>query len=231
MSFCPSKDIHSIYLDNELPEIYREEYESHVKSCPACQNELNKIKALRSALHLDSDSISLSDDFLDKSYERLQIKMAYSKNSEKSKKSNKLHLGYIATAAAAAAVFALIIPIRLNTSATSTSNPITGSGFGTTSVATVSAISGSSSTIAANNVAINSGRNVLVSGNMQGTVNHPGTGVKENSALMKYTKEIEVLRPDLEDEQISIRISVPRVGEIPVVTEVNVPMGIMSGKF
>jgi hypothetical protein len=44
MSFCPTKDIHSIYLDNEMPEIYKAEYESHVATCKKCQQELNKIK-------------------------------------------------------------------------------------------------------------------------------------------------------------------------------------------
>ena len=47
MSFCPSKDIHSVYLDGELPEVYKAEYESHLKICPTCQKELDKIKALR----------------------------------------------------------------------------------------------------------------------------------------------------------------------------------------
>ena len=33
MSFCPSKDIHSVYLDNELPEVYKAEYEAHIAVC------------------------------------------------------------------------------------------------------------------------------------------------------------------------------------------------------
>ena len=71
MSFCLSKDIHSIYLDKELPENYKLEYEEHVKNCPECQKELNKLKLIHDALKSDSDSIKLDDDFLEKSYERL----------------------------------------------------------------------------------------------------------------------------------------------------------------
>ena len=59
MSFCPSKDIHSIYLDNELPEIYKAEYEAHLKVCKACQKELDKLKAVHQLFDADSKSISL----------------------------------------------------------------------------------------------------------------------------------------------------------------------------
>ena len=40
MSTCPENDIHSLYLDNELPLSYREEYEAHIKSCPKCAKKL-----------------------------------------------------------------------------------------------------------------------------------------------------------------------------------------------
>lgn len=220
MSFCPSKDIHSIYLDKELPETYKLQYEEHVKNCPACQKELNQLKLIRDALKADSESIKLDDDYLEKSYERLQIKMAYKNNVTKARKSSNFNIKYIAGAAAAAAVFALIIPIRLNTNKNQTSASVS-------NVASLSSISA----LAANNVSLNSGRNVLVSGNMLNTVIRPEAGIDNNEAFVKNTKDVEVLRPELADETISIRISVPGVGEIPVVTEVNLPMGVISGKF
>ncbi len=227
MSFCPSKDIHSIYLDKELPETYKLEYEEHVKNCPACQKELKQLKLVRDALRADSESLKLDDDFLEKSYERLQIKMAYKNNVSKARKSNNINFKYLAGAAAAAAVFALIIPIRLN----SNKNTPAGSQASLASVSSVSQISGSTSTIAANNVSINSGRNVLVSGNMLDTVIRPEAGIDNGETLVRKAKDVEVLRPELEDETISIRISVPGLGEIPVVTEINLPMGAISGKF
>ena len=80
MSFCPSKDIHSVYLDGELPENYKAEYELHISHCEKCRKELEQLKALRSLFKADSDSIKLDDKFMDESFQRLQIKMAYSRN-------------------------------------------------------------------------------------------------------------------------------------------------------
>lgn len=227
MSFCLSKDIHSIYLDKELPENYKLEYEEHVKNCPECQKELNKLKLIHDALKSDSDSIKLDDDFLEKSYERLQIKMAYKKNVTKARRTSNVNIKYGLTAVAAAALFALVIPVTLNSNKKNsvTTQPALAS------VSSVSQISNSTSAIAANNVSINSGRNVLVSGNMLDTVIRPEAGIDNGKTLVKKAKDVEVLRPELEDETISIRISVPGLGEIPVVTEINLPMGAISGKF
>lgn len=227
MSFCLSKDIHSIYLDKELPENYKLEYEEHVKNCPECQKELNKLKLIHDALKSDSDSIKLDDDFLEKSYERLQIKMAYKNNVTKARRTSNVNIKYGLTAVAAAALFALVIPVTLNSNKKNsvTTQPALAS------VSSVSQISNSTSAIAANNVSINSGRNVLVSGNMLDTVIRPEAGIDNGKTLVKKAKDVEVLRPELEDETISIRISVPGLGEIPVVTEINLPMGTISGKF
>lgn len=227
MSFCLSKDIHSIYLDKELPENYKLEYEEHVKNCPECQKELNKLKLIHDALKSDSDSIKLDDDFLEKSYERLQIKMSYKNNVTKARRTSNVNIKYGLTAVAAAALFALVIPVTLNSNKKNsvTTQPALAS------VSSVSQISNSTSAIAANNVSINSGRNVLVSGNMLDTVIRPEAGIDNGKTLVKKAKDVEVLRPELEDETISIRISVPGLGEIPVVTEINLPMGAISGKF
>lgn len=227
MSFCLSKDIHSIYLDKELPENYKLEYEEHVKNCPECQKELNKLKLIHDALKSDSDSIKLDDDFLEKSYERLQIKMSYKNNVTKARRTGNVNIKYGLTAVAAAALFALVIPVTLNSNKKNsvTTQPALAS------VSSVSQISNSTSAITANNVSINSGRNVLVSGNMLDTVIRPEAGIDNGKTLVKKAKDVEVLRPELEDETISIRISVPGLGEIPVVTEINLPMGAISGKF
>lgn len=37
---CPSKESFSLYLDNELSPVEREEFERHLKTCAACQAEL-----------------------------------------------------------------------------------------------------------------------------------------------------------------------------------------------
>ena len=44
MSTCPEKDLHSIYLDGELPEEFLKEYENHVAGCEKCKAELEKLR-------------------------------------------------------------------------------------------------------------------------------------------------------------------------------------------
>ena len=85
MSTCPTKDIHSLYLDDEMPQVYKKEYELHLESCEKCRNELAKLKAMKLLFKQDADSVSLDKSQLDQSYERLMVKMNYSKNSKKFK--------------------------------------------------------------------------------------------------------------------------------------------------
>ena len=110
MSFCPTKDIHSVYLDGELPENYKAEYELHISHCEKCRKELEQLKALRSLFKADSDSLNLDQHFMDESFQRLQIKMAYSRNVGKlPQKSPFKVISYVASGIAAAAVLALWI--------------------------------------------------------------------------------------------------------------------------
>ena len=79
MSFCPSNDIHSIYLDNELPLEFKAEYEKHVENCPACKAKLEKLRELNSVFEMDAKAITPDSHYMDESFERLKIKMSYSK--------------------------------------------------------------------------------------------------------------------------------------------------------
>ena len=106
MSFCPTKDIHSVYLDNELPEAYKKEYEAHIESCEKCRKELEALKALHATFKADSDSITPDEHFMDESYNRLLLKMSYSKNTAKSSGRRFVRPAfYLPVAAAAAAAF------------------------------------------------------------------------------------------------------------------------------
>ena len=40
MFTCPTNEIHSLYLDNELPQNYVAEYEAHIVSCEKCKAAL-----------------------------------------------------------------------------------------------------------------------------------------------------------------------------------------------
>jgi len=115
MFHCPENDIHSIYLDGELPQNFVKDYEAHLASCPKCAAKLEKLKAVHEAFKADARSIEVSDDFKAASFERLQSRMRFSKSvkaSEPSKNIVRL-TSFVPLAAAAAAVFALLLPLRM----------------------------------------------------------------------------------------------------------------------
>ena len=235
MSFCPSKDIHSVYLDGELPENYKAEYELHVSHCEECRKELEQLKALRSLFKADADSLELDQKFMDESFQRLQIKMAYSRNVGKvPQKSPFKVISYVASGVAAAAVLALVLPLGLKSNKASTEVPAVAATPLIQSVSSVSAVpvtAVSNGTRAnGNNVAFDSGRSVVVSGNIQNVVLSSEKKRKNSSAFVKNVSDVDVLRPDFQDEAISIKITVPGMGDFPVTTEINVPMELVSGR-
>jgi len=215
MSTCPSKDLHSVYLDNELPEKYKAEYEAHVQSCPKCQKELESLRNLQKLLRTDADEITPDSHYMEQSFERLQIKMKYRENTQQTKK-NTYKTGnanfnkkpnvilYSCIGAAAAAVFALIVPIRIsnaknNASASNTvataASVLPSVGFGN----------------AATNVSLNSGKTVIISGNIDESVlasqkyGRVGKNVSQNS-----NSAVEVFRPDFEERNtVYIKITLP----------------------
>ena len=118
MSTCPEKDIHSLYIDNELPQTYVAEYEAHIASCEKCRHELEKLKSVRTAFEADNKSLEFSKKDLDDSFARLQAKMSYNSNVQK-KRTIVLDfkpLIYIA-AGAAAALALVVLPSRATKSA------------------------------------------------------------------------------------------------------------------
>ncbi len=117
MFTCPEKDIHSIYLDGELPEKFARDYEAHIVSCEKCRAELEKLRATHEILSKDSLLLDLSDDFMEKSFERLQGRMRFKKivsQSEPKKFIVPIRRTFIPMAAAAAAVFAIMLPQKMD---------------------------------------------------------------------------------------------------------------------
>lgn len=226
MSFCPNKDIHSLYLDNELPEIYKAEYEEHLKTCQKCQSELEKNRKIHELFHADSKQIAPDKNYLNESYARLLTKMSFSKNTgRKSYSENKTifrNIGYVACAAAAVAVFALVLPLR---TATKTQNSAT--------VASVlpeintNVVLLPSRTSHADNLAVrfNSQKN---SQGFVTNVNSSGNSQNQNQLTIIPDNDVELLRPEL--DSISIKITLPGIDSVPVTTEVNVPMDVVSGR-
>lgn len=119
MFTCPNKDLHSLYLDGELPEEYRAEYEKHVNGCPKCQAELKKLRGLNAILQADSKNISLSGKDMDGSFDRLQARLSFKRVTRKPLEFSKAREVFkdVVIGAAAAAVIAVIMPVK-NQSAT-----------------------------------------------------------------------------------------------------------------
>lgn len=234
MSFCPSKDIHSVYLDGELPEMYKAEYESHLKICPECQKELENLKKIHGLFEADSKSISLNENYLDQSFDKLMVKMNYSKNTKQPERKFLSSIKYVIPTAAAAAIVALVVPLRL-TSANgkvpqNSVNPV---------VASVS--TAAASVPSATNVSVGGGKGVVISGNINESVLPSVTdrsvnpfiqSVSSNSGLMerRFYHDVDVFRPAFnEDKTIPIKITVP--GMNSVVAEFYLPAPVITGHF
>ena len=172
MSFCPTKDIHSIYLDNELPNDIKAKYENHLNSCAECQKQLAQMKAIKKSFEDDKNSVVLDDKFLEDSFTRLQLKMNYSNNIKKIKKNNFIlnnsKFVYAVSAVAAAAVFALIIPLRVKNVSNETT-PIVNL-QANNSVVPYAISTHRFNHNVANNVSLGSGKGMLISDNMKESV-------------------------------------------------------------
>lgn len=232
MSTCPSKDLHSVYLDNELPETYKAKYEAHVNSCEKCQKELAALRSLQNIFKKDAAAITPGAEELDESFKRLQIKMKYNKNIVRnSKSSGKPRIMYFVSAAAAAAVFAMIIPVRLiNTNAKEKQSvqavdvaslklnkSYPGLVFGTNPAGL------DVNTVDATNVSLNSGKTVVISGNIDKSVfgsenmeqrvqNSDAFRAMNVSTMDTCNTGIEIFRPDFsKNGQVYIKITLPEL--------------------
>ncbi|QTQ16807.1 anti-sigma factor family protein [Treponema parvum] len=116
MFTCPEKDIHSIYLDNELPPAYVKEYMEHIQSCEKCRKIFERMKNLRDLFQKDSDSLYLDETFKRQSYEKLKSRLAFHKTVSYADKKSIFKFApvkpMLTAAAAAAAVLAVTIPLK-----------------------------------------------------------------------------------------------------------------------
>ena len=118
MFHCPENDIHSIYLDGELPINFAKEYEAHIASCDKCRAKLEKLKKIHAAFAEDSRSLNIDETFKAQSFERLQSRLRFSRVVKASQpKNNIVRLPNLVPLAAAAAVaFALVLPAKMQKS-------------------------------------------------------------------------------------------------------------------
>lgn len=113
MSICPENDIHSVYLDGELNSPYKEQYLEHLQNCASCTEKLNKLKLVQGILREDSKNISLSDEQLAESYQKLSTLLKFRDVTKKSTNSPLIFLNKVIPAMAAALIIAVVLPIRL----------------------------------------------------------------------------------------------------------------------
>ena len=247
MSICPSEDIHSIYLDNELPQIYKAEYEAHLKECPACQKKLESLKKLHELFSSDSKAVNPDSHFLDQSFERLQLKLKYSKNAALSKTTESKGRYYIPSfvAAAAALILAVTLPLTLRGNKQSSQNVAELFNFETqhfsieeqqnTLIGLQNSKKSKKQSSNLNNVVFNSGRTMPISG----TINEPMFEVPKSVSVNKSKVinaddnefiDYDVFRPNFGEDKISIRITVPGVDTLPVSTEIELPLDVITGQ-
>lgn|SRR5574344_298460 len=221
MSICPSKDIHSIYLDNELPPAYLGEYEAHIKSCPKCAAELAKLRAIRDMLRSDAASVTPDMHYLEQSWERLQSRRSYADVTRRIHKFPAVseQFKYILPAAAAAAVLAVVLPFRLGRNAA-----------GAAQTASVTPIARRKT------VSLAKG-NVVVSGTLApSAVMHASSGSQNVSygenAIDPQLNDVDVFRPDFDEKQtISIRITIPGIESRNFTTDIQLPVGQPAGSI
>ena len=218
MYTCPTNEIHSLYLDNELPQNHKEQYEAHIASCEKCKASLEKLRAIREVFAKDAAAITPDEKFMDASFDRLMLKMKYSKTAGRVYKPVNRAWKIAIPAIAAAAVLALVIPIGL--------------GSGRRGVKTMSATSSIYSQVPAQ---VSEQLTSVSMGGENGFVFSEGiqdsfvTNVSNTSgAASKLIKDVEVFRPKFEGDSktISIRITVPGDDDVPVTTEIEVPLDV-----
>lgn len=240
MSFCPTNDIHSLYIDGEMPVHYIEEYEAHIKNCEKCRAKLNKLKGVHEVLKADSEQITPSKEMLDESYKRLMVKMNYSKNTRASRDKFSSNFKYVIPVAAAAAILAVVLPVR-----SFNNTPIINIEDELAQASQVATVVNQINPPPVSNVSLKNEHGVVISGNIHEAVIPVKASVSEesNTSFLRQKisdkknkdkkdliTEYEVFRPAFsEDKTISIRITVPGMDTVPITTEIELPVDVLTG--
>lgn len=103
------RDLHSVYIDGEMPKDFIAEYEDIILKDKNEAAELEKMQKIHGLFQKDAADIEVSDKFVEESFARLQMKMKFKENTKKAESKSFVKVMKIpASFAAAAAVFALI---------------------------------------------------------------------------------------------------------------------------
>ena len=207
MFSCPTDDIHSVYLDGELPLSYVNEYERHVSMCEKCAQRQESLRRIRKNFAEDSKNIALDSHFMDESYSRLMTKMSYSKNTRRVRPF-LLQKTLVGFSAAAAVLLAVVLPFGISDSKRSAASM---------PLSQLELVERPQMTAFSNKNIIGSN----VGGNLSRTV---GIGSLKNTSLA----DVDVFRPNFDDSN-TIRISVPGMElERAGVMDVMLPSAVLG---
>ena len=214
MYSCPTDDIHSVYLDNELPQAYVKDYEEHIKTCDCCRKKLEKMRIIHNAFKQDSKQITLDSTYLTHSFERLQTKMGYAKHTRiQFQMPDFSNIAKIAMATAAA-VAVVVFPVKL-VNKTKSSNQ----------VASITPVT------RPQNLPIAQKQSVVVNGNFGNELTH--TVSTQNIQRASFS-DMDVFRPEFDDNQnISIKISIPGLDNQgnEQIMEIKLPVNTITGQL
>ncbi|MBE6349247.1 MAG: zf-HC2 domain-containing protein [Spirochaetaceae bacterium] len=110
MYTCPNKDIHSLYIDNELAEPYKTQYEKHLVACDSCRKELQKQQQIHLFFKEDAHSLQYTEEKLDVNFEKLQERLKYRQVTQQKPSLFSYALKFAPTIAAVVA-FIFIFPL------------------------------------------------------------------------------------------------------------------------
>lgn len=107
---CPDKDLLSTFVDGEVPSPWNEQIKNHIDSCSNCQKIVEQYRFISS--NLLTEVPSCTQEFLDKSFERLLGKMQTRHSTAISNYTfkNNLHHQFSVKSIAAVAAFLLFVP-------------------------------------------------------------------------------------------------------------------------
>ena len=206
MYSCPTDDIHSVYIDNELPQNYVSDYENHLKVCPKCSAKVEQLKKIKNIIKMDSDTLSVDNHYLEQSFSRLETKLHYSKNTVKK---IPFPTEYVKWGAVAAVFIAVILPF----------GNIISKQNKQTNVAITPISRPQSVTLAKNNVVINGNINE----------NKLAQNVSTNARNTRLA-DVEVFRPKFDENRVSVKIPVPEFNSNnPQIMEVSLPSNTIIG--
>lgn len=215
MSTCPEHDMHSVYLDGELPQKYALDYESHLTGCQQCRDRYLRLQRLGSLLKEDAASTQLSSNELEDSFSELQTKLRYYRNTRQSQPAGTRKFAWMVPAVAAAALaFALVLPAR----APSLPGPASGSPISISSSALAGVLSAAPS-INTNASRFIRERAIIV----EEPIGHHIISVSLSSD--GSLSPMDIFRPSFETEKnISVKMPLSDLTSIPAQGEISVPI-------